>query len=365
MAYHNPFVKKNSIFFTCKPVEVRDDKSIDSDTAGVLGDFYYVCIDNLIKYFTEKRIDGILYDKLFDINEYIKRFGNYVIKVNISGPDKFILELSKIERGVIKEIFHISLFTRNNRHMGLHFTIPDQTDDSRIYVSHSHLENSLCEGIKADKYFFSNILKTVGFYFKNMKSIDDPTRPLKARINNFITDLKILPEERIQIGEILLYIGQKYYDDINEDIVITRDRSRSRDRPRSRSRDRPRSRSRDRPRSRSRDRPRSSSRSRDRRRPPILVGYNNNRRGGGDKQLKINKIKDKIKLLKNNKIKNKDKIIKLMKLIEDIKTKIKIEKELAKLKQKNSIVKRKTPMVKKPKAISAKSKTSSSKTSSK
>ena len=39
-----------------------------------------------------------------------------------------------------------------------------------------------------------------------------------------------------------------------------------------------------------------------------------------------------------------------MKLIEDIKTKIKIEKEMAKLKQKNSIVKRKTSIVKKPKA---------------
>jgi len=48
-----------------------------------------------------------------------------------------------------------------------------------------------------------------------------------------------------------------------------------------------------------------------------------------------------------------------MKLIEEIKTKIKIEKEMAKHKQKNSIVKRKTPMVKNTKTISAKSKTSS------
>ena len=39
-----------------------------------------------------------------------------------------------------------------------------------------------------------------------------------------------------------------------------------------------------------------------------------------------------------------------MKLIEEIKTKIKIEKKMAKLKQKKSIVKRKTSMVKKPKA---------------
>ena len=55
------------------------------------------------------------------------------------------------------------------------------------------------------------------------------------------------------------------------------------------------------------------------------------------KELKINMIKNKIKLLKKDKIKNKEKIIKQNKIIEDIKNKIKIEKEKAKLKNKQKI----------------------------
>ena len=324
-ASHNPF-KRNETLLISNAVEVKRDARIESDTAPVLGKFYRECVENLIIYFTPRRIHGIGYNKLSDINEYIRRVGNYEIGVDIADRERFILKLYKKDSRQIKEIFHISLFTRNERYMGTHFTNPAKTDDSRsMYVSHRYLEDSLFAGIKADKYYFSKILKTMGHYLKRMRSIDDPTKSLKARINNFINDLNIDRADRINIGEILSYIGQKYYDDINEDIVTTRDRSRDR------SRERPRERSRD----RSRERPRGN-------------GYGRSR--GGDKQLKINKIKDKIKLLKDNKIKNKDKIIKQMKLIEDIKTKIKIEKEMAKLKQKNSIVKRKTSIVKKPKA---------------
>ena len=324
-AAHNPF-KRNDTLLISNAVEVKHDARIESDTAPVLGKFYCECVENLIIYFTPRRIHGIGYNKLSDINEYIRRVGNYEIEVDIADRERFILKLYKKDSRQRKEIFHISLFTRNERYMGTHFTNPKKTDDSRsLYVSHRYLEDSLFAGIKADKYYFSKILKTMGHYLKRMRSIDEPTKSLKARINNFINDLNIDRADRINIGEILSYIGQKYYDDINEDIVTTRDRSRDR------SRERPRDRSRERP----RERPRDS-------------GYRRSR--GGDKQLKINKIKDKIKLLKDNKIKNKDKIIKQMKLIEDIKTKIKIEKEMAKLKQKNSIVKRKTSIVKKPKA---------------
>jgi hypothetical protein len=324
-AAHNPF-KRNDTLLISNAVEVKHDARIESDTAPVLGKFYCECVENLIIYFTPRRIHGIGYNKLSDINEYIRRVGNYEIEVDIADRERFILKLYKKDSRQRKEIFHISLFTRNERYMGTHFTNPKKTDDSRsLYVSHRYFEDSLFAGIKADKYYFSKILKTMGHYLKRMRSIDDPTKSLKVRINNFINDLNIDRADRINIGEILSYIGQKYYDDINEDIVTTRDRSRDR------SRERPR----ERPRDRSRERPRDS-------------GYRRSR--GGDKQLKINKIKDKIKLLKDNKIKNKDKIIKQMKLIEDIKTKIKIEKEMAKLKQKNSIVKRKTSIVKKPKA---------------
>lgn len=312
-AAHNPF-KRNDTLLISNAVEVKHDARIESDTAPVLGKFYCECVENLIIYFTPRRIHGIGYNKLSDINEYIRRVGNYEIEVDIADRERFILKLYKKDSRQRKEIFHISLFTRNERYMGTHFTNPKKTDDSRsLYVSHRYLEDSLFAGIKADKYYFSKILKTMGHYLKRMRSIDEPTKSLKARINNFINDLNIDRADRINIGEILSYIGQKYYDDINEDIVTTRDRSRDR----------------------SRERPRG-------------YGYRSSR--GGDKQLKINKIKDKIKLLKDNKIKNKDKIIKQMKLIEDIKTKIKIEKEMAKLKQKNSIVKRKPSMVKKPKA---------------
>ena len=324
-ASHNPFTRNDTLLIS-NAVEVKRDELIDRDTARVLGKFYCDCVENLIIYFTPRRIHGIGYNKLSDINEYIRRVGNYEIEVDIADRERFILKLYKKDSRQRKEIFHISLFTRNERYMGTHFTNPKKTDDSRsLYVSHRYLEDSLFAGIKADKYYFSKILKTMGHYLKRMRSINDPTKSLKARINNFINDLNIDDDDRINIGEILSYIGQKYYDDINEDIVTTRDRSRDR------SRERPR----ERPRERSRERPR---------------GYGYRKSGGGDKQLKINKIKDKIKLLKDNKIKNKDKIIKQMKLIEEIKIKIKIEKELAKLKQKNSIVKRKPSMVKKPKA---------------
>jgi len=342
-AAHNPF-KRNDTLPVNKAVEVKHDARIESDIAPVLGRFYCECVENLIIYFTPRRIHGIGYNKLSDINEYIRHVGNYEIEVDIADRERFILKLYKKDSRQRKEIFHISIFTRNERYMGTHFTNPTKTDDSRsMYVSHSYLEDSLFAGMKADKYYFSKILKTMGHYLKKMKSIDDPTKSLKARINNFINDLNIDDDDRIKVGEILSYIGQKYYDDIYEVIVTSRDRSR--DRARGRSRDRSRDRPRDRPRDRSIDRSR---------------GYR--RSGGGDKQLKINKIKDKIKLLKDNKIKNKDKIIKQMKLIEEIKTKIKIEKKMAKLKQKKSIVKRKTSMVKKPKATKntkAKPKTSS------
>ena len=311
-ASHNPFTRNDTLLIS-NAVEVKRDELIDRDTARVLGKFYCDCVENLIIYFTPRRIHGIGYNKLSDINEYIRRVGNYEIGVDIADRERFILKIYKKDSRQPKEIFHISLFTRNERYMGTHFTNPKKTGDSRsLYVAHSYFEDSLFAGIKADKYYFSKILKTMGHYLKRMRSIYDPTKSLKARINNFINDLNIDDDDRINIGEILSYIGQKYYDDINEDIVTTRDRSRDR----------------------SRERPRG-------------YGYRSSR--GGDKQLKINKIKDKIKLLKDNKIKNKDKIIKQMKLIEDIKTKIKIEKEIAKLKQKNSIVKRKTSIVKKPK----------------
>ena len=324
-ASHNPFTRNDTLLIS-NAVEVKRDELIDRDTARVLGKFYCDCVENLIIYFTPRRIHGIGYNKLSDINEYIRRVGNYEIGVDIADRERFILKIYKKDSRQPKEIFHISLFTRNGRYMGTHFTNPKKTGDSRsLYVAHSYFEDSLFAGIKADKYYFSKILKTMGHYLKRMRSIYDPTKSLKARINNFINDLNIDSADRINIGEILSYIGQKYYDDINEDIVTTRDRSRDR------SRERPR----ERPRERSRERPR---------------GYGYRKSGGGDKQLKINKIKDKIKLLKDNKIKNKDKIIKQMKLIEEIKIKIKIEKELAKLKQKNSIVKRKPSMVKKPKA---------------
>ena len=356
-ASHNPFTRNNTLLIS-NAVEVNHDRRIDRDTAHVLGKFYCDCVENLIIYFTPRRIHGIGYNKLSDINEYIRRIGNYEIGVDIADPERFILKLYKKDSRQPKEIFHISLFTRNGRYMGTHFTNPKKTGDSRsLYVAHSYFEDSLFAGIKADKYYFSKILQTMGHYLKRMRSIDDPTKSLKARINNFINDLNIDHADRINIGVILSYIGQKYYDDINEDIVTTRDRSR--ERPRDRSRERPRDRSRERPRYRSRERPRDRSRDRSRERPR---GYGYRRSRGGDKQLKINKIKDKIKLLKDNKIKNKDKIIKQMKLIEDIKTKIKIEKEMAKLKQKNSIVKRKTSIVKKPKTTKntkAKPKTSS------
>jgi len=329
-ASHNPFTRNDTLLIS-NAVEVKRDELIDRDTARVLGKFYCDCVENLIIYFTPRRIHGIGYNKLSDINEYIRRVGNYEIGVDIADRERFILKLYKKDSRQPKEIFHISLFTRNGRYMGTHFTNPKKTGDSRsLYVAHSYFEDSLFAGIKADKYYFSKILKTMGHYLKRMRSIYDPTKSLKARINNFINDLNIDSADRINIGEILSYIGQKYYDDINEDIVTTRDRSR--DRSRERPRERPRERSRERPRERSRERPRERSRERPR-------GYGYRKSGGGDKQLKINKIKDKIKLLKDNKIKNKDKIIKQMKLIEEIKIRKRIgETQTKKLNSKKKTI---------------------------
>jgi hypothetical protein len=225
---------------------------------------------------------------------------------------------------------------------GVHFTFPskiiraENKKYSHLYIGHTVVEDALYTA-KAAKKFIRIVLKSMGTYFKTKMSIEKPGISAKSRIINFITDLQLEDKQRQAIGELLIDIAKRY-----KDFYLAIDTS-------------------------------SGAASRSARSGGMkIMKYNkiveknnakiHNKDGKNtlvnNKELKINKIKDKIKILKLDKIKNKDKIIKQIKLIEDIKTKIKIEKEIAKLKkiEKTSII-RKASVLKTPKTPTTKPKT--------
>ena len=224
------------------------------------------------------------YVKVHELNELIEhmyKYDNYEITVDINDRERFVLKFfhEYIEK------FHFSVFTRGGVYRGLHITNP--TTKKHMYIGHTYFENSLHRGRDADIHFFSKSLITIGYYIETGKSVKDPTESANSDIIDFINKLSLSPKEHEDFAKILKLIGRNYRR------LVERRRAGG-----------------------------------------VLNSYKS-------KELKINMIKNKIKLLKKDKIKNKEKIIKQNKIIEDIKNKIKIEKEKAKLKnkQKNLITK--------------------------
>ena len=224
------------------------------------------------------------YEKVHELNELIKhKYGNYEITVDINDSGRFVLKFFNGRN----EKFHFSVFTRGGVHRGLHITNPTTTTKKHMYIGHRYFEDSLHRGHDADIHFFSKSLITIGYYIETGKSVKDPTESANSDIIDFINKLSLSPKEHEDFAKILKLIGRNYRH--------LEERRRA---------------------------------------GGVLNSYKS-------KELKINMIKNKIKLLKKDKIKNKEKIIKQNKIIEDIKNKIKIEKEKAKLKnkQKNLITK--------------------------
>ena len=322
-----------------EPVTIREDITLDPDCLNMIDDIYLDCQENLKKFFDSSNIGRIntgLKTKIINTNKFLQ------IEINTGAPGKFLLEInictSDSAGNIIKlfECVHFSLFTRFENGAltirGLHFTLPHNIINrsnkrySHLYIGHKFAENCLCK-IYAANTFIITILKSIGTYFDKQMSISNPAEPAKPSVINFIRLLRLTSGERKAIGQLLIDLGEKYK--VYFEALV----------PASGAACGP---------------PRTGGMK--------IMKYNkvvekSNSKDGkntlvNNKELKINKIKDKIKILKQDKIKNKDKIIKQIKLIEDIKTKIKIEKERAKQKHKE-----KASVSKTPKTTTAKPKT--------
>jgi hypothetical protein len=342
-----PFLQTLPVYDT--PVISREDITLDQDCLNMIDEIYLDCQNNLREFFYSKisALNRVFESRKLAYDKFLQ------IEINTRVPGKFILEInmSKYEYDsagrplrIIKEFecVHFSLFTRFENGVltirGLHFTLPDDITTKRnksyshLYIGHIVAENSLGSADAANKFIIT-ILKSIGTYFITQMSISNPAKSAKESVINFIYLLRLNIVQTQAIGQLLIDLGEEYKQYF---------KARAASGP-----------------------PRTGGMK--------IMKYNkvvekSNSKDGkntlvNNKELKINKIKDKIKILKQDKIKNKDKIIKQIKLIEDIKTKIKIEKERAKQKHKEkaSIIKRKASVSKtttaKPKTTTTKPKT--------
>jgi len=337
-----PFLQTLPAYDT--PVISREDITLDQDCLNMIDEIYLDCQKNLRNFFNSNI--GILNRDLetqkINTNNFLQ------IEINTRAPGKFILEINMCKydsTGKIIKLFecvHFSLFTRFENGTltirGLHFTLPNNIINrsnerySHLYIGHKLAENCLYTPKAANKFIIT-ILKSIGTYFYTQMSISNPDEPAKPSVIKFITLLSLNLEQIQAIGQLLIDLGGKYKEYF-EALAAS-------------------------------GAPRTGGMK--------IMKYNkvvekSNSKDGkntlvNNKELKINKIKDKIKILKQDKIKNKDKIIKQIKLIEDIKTKIKIEKERAKQKHKEkaSIIKRKASVSKTTKTTTTKPKTTTAK----
>jgi hypothetical protein len=342
-----PFLQTLPVYDT--PVISREDITLDQDCLNMIDEIYLDCQNNLREFFYSKisALNRVFESRKLAYDKFLQ------IEINTRVPGKFILEInmSKYEYDsagrplrIIKEFecVHFSLFTRFENGVltirGLHFTLPDDITTKRnksyshLYIGHIVAENSLGSADAANKFIIT-ILKSIGTYFITQMSISNPAKSAKESVINFIYLLRLNIVQTQAIGQLLIDLGEEYKQYF---------KARAASGP-----------------------PRTGGMK--------IMKYNkvvekSNSKDGkntlvNNKELKINKIKDKIKILKQDKIKNKDKIIKQIKLIEDIKTKIKIEKERAKQKHKEkaSIIKRKASVSKTTKTTTAKPKTTTAK----
>jgi len=262
--------------------------------------------------------------------------GYLQIRTNIDSV-KLILEINKYKSSggterLVEKLVHISLFLNSDQNCrGIHISSDKNLlIKSRLYIKHKLVEDSLGYGHKNVNKVISIIFKSVGQYFITRINMRGISFDVDSALIKFLESLernRITQEEIIKIGMVLQEIGNKY-DEYDETLTSGGMKIMKYNK---------------------------------------VVEKSNSKNGKNtlvnNKELKINKIKDKIKILKQDKIKNKDKIIKQIKLIEDIKTKIKIEKERAKQKHKEkaSIIKRKVSVSKTTKTTTAKPKTTTSK----
>ena len=348
-----------------EPVTIREDITLDPDCLNMIDDIYLDCQENLKKFFDSSNIGRIntgLKTKIINTNKFLQ------IEINTGAPGKFLLEInictSDSAGNIIKlfECVHFSLFTRFENGAltirGLHFTLPHNIINrsnkrySHLYIGHKFAENCLCK-IYAANTFIITILKSIGTYFDKQMSISNPAEPAKPSVINFIRLLRLTSGERKAIGQLLIDLGEKYKVYFEALVPASGPASGAACVAASGAA------------SGAASVPANGAASGAASVPANgggmkIMKYNkvvekSNSKDGkntlvNNKELKINKIKDKIKILKQDKIKNKDKIIKQIKLIEDIKTKIKIEKERArqKHKEKASIIKRKASVSKTP-----------------
>ena len=341
-----PFLQTLPAYDT--PVISREDITLDQDCLNMIDEIYLDCQKNLREFFYSKisALNRVFESRKLAYDKFLQ------IEINTRAPGKFILEInmSKYEydsegrRRIIKEFecVHFSLFTRIENGAltirGLHFTLPDDITTrhnkkySHLYIGHIVAENSLGSADAANKFIIT-ILKSIGTYFITQRSISNPAESAKESVKNFINLLRLNILQTQAIGQLLIDLGEEYKQYFKA---------------------------------------RAASGAAGRGGMKIMkynkvVEKSNSKDGKNtlvnNKELKINKIKDKIKILKQDKIRNKDKIIKQIKLIEDIKTKIKIEKERAKQKHKEkaSIIKRKASVSKTTKTTTAKPKTTTAK----
>jgi hypothetical protein len=341
-----PFLQTLPAYDT--PVISREDITLDQDCLNMIDEIYLDCQKNLREFFYSKisALNRVFESRKLAYDKFLQ------IEINTRAPGKFILEInmSKYEydsegrRRIIKEFecVHFSLFTRIENGAltirGLHFTLPDDITTRRnkkyshLYIGHIVAENSLGSADAANKFIIT-ILKSIGTYFITQRSISNPAESAKESVKNFINLLRLNILQTQAIGQLLIDLGEEYKQYFKA---------------------------------------RAASGAAGRGGMKIMkynkvVEKSNSKDGKNtlvnNKELKINKIKDKIKILKQDKIRNKDKIIKQIKLIEDIKTKIKIEKERAKQKHKEkaSIIKRKASVSKTTKTTTAKPKTTTAK----
>ena len=352
------------------PVTISDDITLDQDCLNMIDDIYLDCQKNLRKFFDSSNIDTInrgLKSQKFADGTFLQ------IEINTGAPGKFLLEINMCTSdragNIIKEFecVHFSLFTRIENGAltirGLHFTLPHNIINrsnkrySHLYIGHKLAENCLCK-IYAANTFIIIILKSIGTYFDKQMSISNPDEPAKPSVINFIRLLRLTSGERKAIGQLLIDLGEKYKVYFEALVPASGAASGAACGPASVA---------------ACGAPSGSPSGGAGRGGMKIMKYNkvvekSNSKDGkntlvNNKELKINKIKDKIKILKQDKIKNKDKIIKQIKLIEDIKTKIKIEKEKAKQKHKEKASVSKTPKTTttKPKTTTAKPKTTTAK----
>ena len=328
----SPPATLQSAQFSPTAIRIKEDGTLDHELKMFVEILYTELLTNLDNFLTVDNIRKIN-ASLKTSTELTDGVSYLQIRTNIDSV-KLILEINKYKlvsgtEQIVEKLVHISLFPNSNEDCrGIHISSDKNSRiKSRLYIKHKLVEDSLGYGHKNVKKVISIIFKSVGKYFSTRINMRGASFDVNSALIKFLNRLEnnngITLDEIEKIGMVLQEIGNKY-DEYDETLTSGGMKIMKYNK---------------------------------------VVEKSNSKNGKNtlvnNKELKINKIKDKIKILKQDKIKNKDKIIKQIKLIEDIKTKIKIEKERAKQKHKEkaSIIKRKVSVSKTTKTTTAKPKT--------